>query len=299
MLKYTHLTYWFTYLATKTVSVVLMSLEISKEYLSTFNRRIQTQFYNELRLDYSFPRAVCRSLSDLFGSYLDIYYGSQRKEGQVIFHAVSKEVPPGVPVEEMHLVPVRLTLYEPDDCATKSQQELLDRRIIRISSEAHQQGALLTQADIAILLGESTKTIMRHIAELENRGELVPTRGKWKDIGPGVSHKKRILELYLKGDEYTDIERKTKHSGEAIMRYVKDFTKVLILTEEGFSDVELRIVSGLSDRTIREYKDLIEIYSTEEYQGRLAQLRTMFRKKTTPGGTIRTTPTIDPRGQKR
>jgi hypothetical protein len=199
----------------------------------------------------------------------------------------------------MHLVPVRLTLYEPDDCATKSQQELLDRRIIRISSEAHQQGALLTQADIAILLGESTKTIMRHIAELENRGELVPTRGKWKDIGPGVSHKKRILELYLKGDEYTDIERKTKHSGEAIMRYVKDFTKVLILTEEGFSDVELRIVSGLSDRTIREYKDLIEIYSTEEYQGRLAQLRTMFRKKTTPGGTIRTTPTIDPRGQKR
>ena len=83
------------------------------------------------------------------------------------------------------------------------------------------------------------------------------------------------------------------------MRYVKDFTKVLILTEEGFSDVELRIVSGLSDRTIREYKDLIEIYSTEEYLGRLAQLRTMFRKKTTPGGTIRTTPTIDPRGQKR
>ena len=27
-----------------------MSLEISKEYLSTFNRQIQTQHYNELRL---------------------------------------------------------------------------------------------------------------------------------------------------------------------------------------------------------------------------------------------------------
>jgi len=273
-----------------------MSLEISKEYLSTFNRQIQTQLYNELRQDYSFPRAVCRSLSNLFSSYLDLYYGGQRKEGQVIFHAASKEVPPGVPVEEMHLVPVRLTLYEPDDCTTKSQQELLDKRIIRISSGAHQQGALLTQADMAILLGESTKTIMRHITELENQGKLVPTRGKWKDIGPGVSHKKRILELYLKGDEYTDIERKTKHTGEAIMRYVKDFTKILILKEEGFNDVELRIISGLSDRTIQEYSDLIEKYSSEEDQGRLAQLQAVFRKKTTPWTSTRTTLTSSPRG---
>ncbi len=49
---------------------------------------------------------------------------------------------------------------------TKSQQELLDKHIIRISSEAHQQGALLTQADIAILLGESTK-ILRKLHAVE------------------------------------------------------------------------------------------------------------------------------------
>jgi hypothetical protein len=109
---------------------------------------------------------------------------------------------------------------------------------------------------------------------------LIPTRGKWKDIGPGVSHKKRILELYLKGDEYTDIERKTKHTGEAIMRYVKDFARIMVLTEEGFNDTELRIITGLSEKTIREYKDLIEIYSTQDYQDRRDQLRGIFRKKT-------------------
>lgn len=256
-----------------------MSLEISKEYLSTFNRQIQTQLYNELRHDYSFPRAVCRSLSDLFSSYLDLYFSSQRTEGQIIFHAVSKDVPPGVPVEEMHLVPVRLSFYEPDDCTIRNQQELLDKRIKRISNETYNQGALLTQADIAILLGESTKTIARHIAELEKKDILIPTRGKWKDIGPGVSHKKRILELYLKGDEYTDIERKTKHSGEAIMRYVKDFARIMVLIEESFNDTELRIITGLSEKTIREYKDLIEIYSTEDYQDRRDQLHEMFQKK--------------------
>jgi len=95
-----------------------------------------------------------------------------------------------------------------------------------------------------------------------------------------IYYKKRILELYLKGDEYTDIERKTKHSGEAIMRYIKDFARIMVLTDEGFNNTELRIITGLSDKTIREYIDLIETYSTEDYQERLTQIRAMFRKKT-------------------
>jgi hypothetical protein len=179
----------------------------------------------------------------------------------------------------MRLVSVKLTLYAPEDCSCRTQRELLNRRILRITGEALGQGALLTQADIAILLSESTKTIARHIRELENNGEVVPTRGSWKDIGPGVSHKKRILELYLKGDEYTDIERKTKHSGEAIMRYVKDFARVLVLAEEGYSNAELRIVTGLSDKIIREYKELIEEYSSQEYEERLDHVRAIFKKR--------------------
>jgi len=277
--EYFHLTNCLSTLATKTILVTVMFVKISKEYLSTFNRQLQTQLYNELRQDYSFPRAVCRSITALFLSYSDLYFSNQRKEGQIIFHAVSKDVPPGTPVEEMNLIPVKITIYDPDDCTVKDQQELLDKRIKRISSEAHVQGALLTQADIAILLGESTQTISRHIISLEKKGELVPTRGKWKDIGPGVSHKKKILELYFKGYEYTEIERNTKHSGETIMCYVKDFARILVLTEEGFEDEELRIVTGLSEKTIQEYKELIETYSTEEYQERLNQLHSIFGKK--------------------
>jgi hypothetical protein len=256
-----------------------MCAEISKEYLSTFNRQLQTQLHNELIHDYAFPRAVCKSLTELFVSYFDLYFGNQRNEGQIIFHAVSKDVPPGVPVDEMNLVPVKITTYDPDDCTVKDQQELLDKRIKRISNEAYTQGALLTQADIAILLGESTKTISRHIIALEKKGELVPTRGKWKDIGPGVSHQKKILELYFRGYEYTEIERKTRHTGEAIMRYVKDFARILVLTEEGYEDEELRMITGISEKTIREYNELIETYSTEEYQERLDQLHSIFGKK--------------------
>ena len=86
--------------------------------------------------------------------------------------------------------------------------------------------------------------------------------------------------LYLKGYEYTEIERKTRHSGEAIMRYVKDFAKILLLTEDGFEDNELRLITGLSEKTIQEYKELIETYSTEEYQELLEQLHEIIGKKT-------------------
>ena len=197
----------------------------------------------------------------------------------MIFQAVSKEVPPGVPVDEMQLVSVKLTLYAREDCSCKTQHDMVDRRILRLTGEAFGQGALLTRADIAILLSESTKTVARYVKELENHGHVVPTRGRLKDIGPGVSHKKRILELYLKGDEYTEIERKTKHSGEAIMRYVKDFARILVLTEEEYSAPELRIVTGLSDRVIREYQELIEQYSGHEYRERLEHLRAIFKKR--------------------
>ncbi|WP_331456186.1 DUF1670 domain-containing protein [Methanosarcina siciliae] len=78
--------------------------------------------------------------------YPDLYFGNQRKEAQIIFQGVSKEVPPGIPVEEMNPVPVNITHYDPDDCAVKDQKELPDKRIVRISNEALNQGALLTQA---------------------------------------------------------------------------------------------------------------------------------------------------------
>lgn len=257
-----------------------MREDIKQEYISVFKRQLSQQLYQEFCSEYAFPRAVSRSLSELFSGYIDLYFGTQRGEGQIIFHGICRDVPPGVKVEEMHLKPVRLTLYDPEDCVCKGQKALLKRRIVRITGEAFAQGVLLTQADVSMLLGQSLRTIMRYIRELESDGETVPTRGKWKDIGPGVSHKKRIVELYLRGDEYTDIGRKTKHSSEAIMRYIKDFARVLVLYEAGYSRDEIRVVSGLSEKVLGEYLELIEMYKGEAYEERLDQLRGIYRKKT-------------------
>ncbi len=261
----------------------LRDAEIREEFLSTFNRRIEQQMYSELRREYEFPRAVCRSLTSMFKHYVDLYMGGIRGEGEIVFQAVSTEVPPGVPVEEMFLKPVKLTVYSPNDaivCSRDGQRGLLQHRIVRITNQALDQGTLLTQGDLSLILAESRRTISRHIKQIEGSEESVPTRGKWKDIGPGESHKKKIVELYLLDYEYTDIARRTRHSPEAIMRYVKAFARVLTLSEEGYSDNEIRMISGTSIKTVQEYKELIDRFGGEEYQERLDSIKDIFRKKT-------------------
>jgi len=65
--------------------VTLEEGNIHPKYLSVFRHTIAQQIHVELEQDYQFPRAICRSLTDLFTSYLDIYFGSQRNPNQIVF----------------------------------------------------------------------------------------------------------------------------------------------------------------------------------------------------------------------
>ncbi|AEB68708.1 DUF1670 domain-containing protein [Methanothrix soehngenii] len=53
---------------------------------------------------------------------------------------------------------------------------------------------------------------------------VVPTRDEIQDIGPTVSHKMNIIKLFLKGYEHTEIEQRTRHTGESIKRYISGFS---------------------------------------------------------------------------
>ena len=133
------------------------------------------------------------------------------------------------------------------------------------------------------LLGESTRTIGRRIQELQHEGICVPTRGSRMDIGPGISHKTKIVEMYLDRYDFTDIKRRTRHSSESITRYPRDFARVMILTERRHSPCEIRIITDHSERLVCEYLDLYQRMNTLEHQEMLGQLRAMYQqgKKTT------------------
>jgi len=159
--------------------------------------------------------------------------------------------------------------------------ELMKKRIIRLTNEAFDQGALLTQADLAIILGESLRTITRKCAELKDEDIIVPTRGNRQDIGPGITHKTKIVEMYLKGYDFTEIKRNTRHSSESISRYLNDFARVAVLEDKGHTLNEMRIITGHSEHLIKDYLELKTKLTSKESEVRMNQLMARFdtRKK--------------------
>jgi hypothetical protein len=259
---------------------------LEKGYISLIHRTIETQMVAELMEDYAFAAAIARSLKNLFLSYLNTYLGSDRTSGQLLYRAIPADVPPGVEVAKIKTLPVLLTLYDPSDLEVikTGMVELQRHRILRITNEAYDQGGVLTQADLSILLGECLRTISSRIAELKAEGVIVPTRGNKKDIGPGISHKVKIVELYLKGHDFTDIKRRTRHSSESISRYLSDFARVACLDEREHSVSEIRIITGHSEHLIQQYLDLKAILVNDETIGRYKQVTAGFAggKKRSP-----------------
>ncbi|HEY8369877.1 MAG TPA: DUF1670 domain-containing protein, partial [Thermodesulfobacteriota bacterium] len=61
-------------------------------------------------------------------------------------------------------------------------------KLLRIATEAHDQGIDLTQEGLAKILGAGVKTVKRDIAYFRKHGIFLPTRGQQKDLGPIVPH---------------------------------------------------------------------------------------------------------------
>ena len=99
------------------------------------------------------------------------------------------------------------------------------------------------------------------------------TRGTKHDMGPGLSHKTIILDLYFKNYTFSDIELKTNHSENSVKRYLADFVQVAILHREKFSPNQIRLIAKKSDRLVREYIQLYQTYQKQDNQ-RLNELLT-------------------------
>jgi hypothetical protein len=49
----------------------------------------------------------------------------------------------------------------------------------------------------------------------------------------GLSHKAQVVQLYLWGLQFTDIESRTRHSEGSIKRYLADFRQIAALYARG------------------------------------------------------------------
>jgi hypothetical protein len=246
----------------------------TKSLTNAWKKTNEQELFNNLKMDYGFSQALARSLVQLMHDHIETNYGNLRGDSQVIYHAVSVQEPPGKSIDHLRLVPVTLTTSDPEDATILRERGvtgLRKHKLLRLVNEAYDQGGLLIQEDLALLLTTSIRTIQRDMQEMRQQGIVVPTRGEIQDIGPTVSHKTKIIELYLKGYEYTEIEQRTRHTGEAIKRYVTGFSKVVLLSNQGYSIIQIRELTNSSEKVITEYLALYETYR-EIGSDRLSQI---------------------------
>jgi len=215
--------------------------------------------------DFNLAPFMARTQFEQMRKYFAEYFELARDVGQMTFLALSGDTPPGRPIAECKRIAVTLTLDSSDDLeALRSGIAALRRsKIQRLTQEAREQGALLTQEDLARLLCTSRSTIKRDITWLRKQGTDVPTRGQVKDIGKGISHKTQIIEDWLAGYTFSQIKQRRRHSIHSIDRYCSDFGRVIRLHEHGLNVGEIRVSTGLSERLIGEYLDLYEEVGTE------------------------------------
>jgi biotin operon repressor len=210
--------------------------------------------------DFRLAPFMARTLFEQMRKYFEEFYELKRDVGQMTTLALSGDVPPGRPITESKRVAVTLTLDSPDDLEALHDgvAVLRQSKVQRLTREAQDQGALLTQEDLARLLCTSLSTVKRDIAQLRAEGVDVPTRGQMKDIGRGISHKGQIIQDWLASYTFSEIQKRRRHSISSIERYCLDFQRVVRLHERGLSVADIRVGTGLSDRLIKEYLALYE-----------------------------------------
>jgi tRNA(Leu) C34 or U34 (ribose-2'-O)-methylase TrmL len=219
--------------------------------------------------------------------------GNILQPGQMIWTAIDINEPPGKALKHCKLRRITLTYINAKEdtevrreygTAAKRQQQIL-----RMSVEAKDQQALLTQEDLAEILGSDVRTIRRDIHELNQQQICVPTRGQQKDIGPGVTHRVKAVLQFLQDKEPLEIARSIKHSLTAVERYIDTFCRVVYCQRKFRNNLKTAMVVGVSMATVNTYLELHadacedaayrERISEIEQRGRIYYKALDFKKK--------------------
>lgn len=181
--------------------------------------------------------------------------------GQVLWLAVDRDDPPKhrQRIRDTRLVPVILDLSTSQDIddriARRSATERLTAKAVRLCEQAHRQGGLLSNCDLAELLAMAESAVAHLLTQHETKmGRIVPRRATLHDVGTGLTHKGVICrKRYLEGKESHVIAQETYHSLEAVDRYLGQFDRVRCCRKLGMSPQETAYTLDCSLGLVQQY----------------------------------------------
>ncbi len=226
--------------------------------------------------------AVLEAVHQVFAPLFDC--SPNLRPGQVLLPVVSVEAPPGPRLLDSRQLLAVLTLEDlPEDLPVRKAGGVLAlrrHRLVRLAHEALQQGGVLTLEDLAYrLFNCGQRTLCRDLQALRRAGIEVPLRCTIQDMGRTLSHRRRIVELWLRGKEYSEIARESHHSVASVQNYVDKFKRVALLAHQQLDLDTLAFLARLSKPLAQSYLELLKLKKKAAHH-RLQELRAGPKKKT-------------------
>jgi hypothetical protein len=240
---------------------------------ATYDANERKTFHSSLchLLQVEFPGIFGPAVTRLFADKIDELYErfypprARLKCGQVFWVAVATDDPPrqNKRIEDTRLVPVILDLVTPKDIqdtrATGRRDQTRADKIVRLFQQAHEQGAVLSYADVSLLLHVSLGTIGQVVQEHEEQTGLpVPRRGTVHDLGRSVTHKAIICYKRLVEKKTTSqVAQETFHSPEEVEYYVQCFRRIQMCRDSRMSPEQIAQATGHSLGLVQQYLELM------------------------------------------
>ena len=220
--------------------------------------------------NYGYDKGVvtANAIVDNILTIIEQYYrysdNSFIKHGQMVWHAVPIDEYPkkGKSIAQTKLIPVVLDIISDQDIEDMKtpmhHREIRMKKSERWTNQAYEQGALLTNLDLAVLFGVNEYTASVYVREYYSLyGRKLPTRGNIQFIGRGQTHKKEIITMHLNGYLVPTICQRTNHSKDAVERYLRDYEAIRLLNPK-FDDINtISLITRLSKSVVQQYIDLI------------------------------------------
>ena len=162
------------------------------------------------------------------------------------------------------MIPVVLDLSCTDDIEARLRRDTpkqrLTKKAVRLCLQAHKQGALLSNCDLAELLNLSDSYVAHLLCAYEKKDDnVIPRRATLHDMGSGLTHKRIIChKRYAQGKRPEQIARETYHALESVDRYLSQYDRVCHCRNQGMQPDQIAYTLKCSVALVREYIQIDE-----------------------------------------
>jgi hypothetical protein len=145
-------------------------------------------------------------------------------------------------------------------------QDIRPDMVTRIMREVDGQGGTVAYNDLTILTGLTISGVaycMKRYLK-KHPEENIPHAGTVFDMGRTLTHKKQIIEEYLRCSLTKDIAEKCNHHHTNVDKYISDFNRVFDLYEEGKNEKQISFLTNLSVHLVEEYIKIIKEFTNKK-----------------------------------